>query len=208
MIFIGAQQCCALTALAFSVVYHAHRRHAQVISMNENIRANEPATASANGSFLQRYGILLGVAAIGLIADIITKRLVEANIPLYESVPVFPPYFSWTHIQNTGAAFSLFQNGGLFFIIVAVVVSSLIIFYAPRLPREDWISRVALGLQLGGAIGNLIDRLRQGYVTDFAHFQIPQIGFDWPVFNVADSCVVIGVILLIAASFIRGDQST
>lgn len=174
--------------------------------MNENIRANEPSTVPMNASLLQRYGILLGVAAIGLLADIVTKRIVEANIPLYDSIPVIPPFLSWTHIQNTGAAFSLFQNGGLFFIIVAVVVSCLIIFYAPRLPRQDWISRVALGMQLGGAVGNLIDRLRQGYVTDFVHFQIPQIGFDWPVFNVADSCVVVGVILLIAASFIYGDQ--
>ncbi len=157
-------------------------------------------------TLLQRYGMLFTVAAIALIADIITKRLVEATIPLYSSIPVIPPFLSWTHTQNTGAAFSLFQNGGVFFIVVAIIVSTLIIYYAPRLPAGDWLSRLALSLQLGGALGNLIDRLRQGYVTDFIHFQIPQINFDFPVFNVADSCIVVGVICLIVASFVRDGQ--
>jgi signal peptidase II len=159
-------------------------------------------------SFFQRYGLVLMVAGIALAADIITKRIVEAQIPLYASIPFIEPFLSWTHTQNTGAAFSLFQNGGLFFIVVAIVVSAVILYYAPRLPPGDWLSRVALGLQLGGAIGNLIDRLRQGYVTDFIHFQIPQIGFDWPVFNVADSCIVVGVILLIVASFVRDSKQS
>jgi signal peptidase II len=160
----------------------------------------------ARVSWWQRYGLLFSVAGIAILADQITKAIVEANIPLYASVPVIPPFLSWTHTQNFGAAFSLFQNGGLFFVVVALVVSALIIYYAPRLPINDWLSRVALGLQLGGAIGNLLDRLTQGYVTDFIHFQIPQIGFDWPVFNIADSCIVIGVILLIVASFVQGEK--
>jgi signal peptidase II len=68
---------------------------------------------------------------------------------------------------------------------------------------SDRLSRIALGLQLGGALGNLLDRLRQGYVTDFIHFQIPEIGFDWPVFNIADSAIVVGVIALIVISLLR-----
>jgi len=171
--------------------------------MNNEISATHNMSASPN--LFQRYGILLTIATIALVADIVTKRLVEATIPLYSSVPFIDPYLSWTHTQNTGAAFSVLQNGGAFFIVVAVIVSALIIYYAPRLPTGDWLSRIALGLQLGGALGNLLDRLRQGYVTDFAHFQIPQIGFDFPVWNVADSCIVIGVILLIISSFVRGD---
>ncbi len=159
-------------------------------------------------TLFQRYGVLFIVAAIALVADVVTKRIVEATIPLYGSVPFIRPFLSWTHTQNTGAAFSLLQNGGVFFIVVAVIVSTLIIYYAPRLPADDWLSRLALGLQLGGALGNLIDRLRQGYVTDFVHFQIPQIGFDWPVFNVADSCIVVGVICLIVASFVRDSRNT
>ncbi len=167
----------------------------------------EGADRPAAALFFQRYGLLLLVAGIALAADIITKRIVEAQIPLYTSIPVIGFYLSWTHTQNTGAAFSLFQNGGVFFIVVALVVSAVILYYAPRLPAGDWLARVALGLQLGGAIGNLLDRLRQGYVTDFIHFQIPEIGFDWPVFNIADSAIVVGVILLIAASLLRDNKA-
>jgi signal peptidase II len=148
----------------------------------------------------------LFVAVIALVIDQLTKRWVEINIPLgFTIAPVqfVSPYLTLTNVQNTGAAFSLFQNGRVFFIIVAIVVSILIIYYAPRLPAGDWVSRLALGLQLAGALGNLIDRLRQGYATDFIHFQIPQIGFDWPVSNIADICIVSGVILLIVYTFVQ-----
>lgn len=174
------------------------------MSMSDNLLAQDQTTTAQ--PLWRRYGILLSVAAVALVADVVTKRLIEASVPLYGSVPFIEPFLSWTHTQNTGAAFSLFQNGGVFFIVVAVIVSALIVYYVPKLPAGDWLSRIALGLQLGGALGNLIDRLRQGYVTDFVHFQIPQIGFDWPVFNVADSCIVVGVILLIAASFMQTEK--
>lgn len=145
------------------------------------------------------------IAIVAMVLDQITKRMVEADIALGASVniPGLSPYLTWTHTQNTGASFSMLQNAGGFFIIVAIVVSGLIIYYAPRLPADDWLSRVGLGLQLGGAIGNMVDRLRQGYVTDFVHFRIPEIGFDWPVFNVADSCIFVGVIVLLFSSFMR-----
>jgi signal peptidase II len=84
-------------------------------------------------ALLQRYAILAITASLILIADIVTKRIVEAQIPLYTSIPVIGPYLSWTHTQNTGAAFSLFQNGGAFFIVIAIVVSAVIVYYAPRL---------------------------------------------------------------------------
>ncbi len=151
----------------------------------------------------QRYKLLLVVAALALFADQATKWVVKRNLELYESTAVIPPYLSWTHTQNTGAAFSLLPNAGGLFVVIAVIVSLAILYYAPRLPPGDYLSRIALGLQLGGAIGNLIDRLRQGYVTDFIHFQIPQIGFDWPVFNIADSCIVVGVTALVIINFLR-----
>lgn len=181
--------------------------------MNEEARITEASQSEqqtgqpAATSFFHRYGLMLLVASIAFAADFITKRIVEARIPVYTSIPVIEPFLSWTHTQNTGAAFSLLQNGGVFFYIVFVVVAAVILYYAPRLPAGDWLSRVALGLQLGGASGNIVDRLRQGYVTDFIHIRIPQIGFDWPVFNVADSCVVVGVILLIVASFVKDGQA-
>lgn len=153
-------------------------------------------------TFVQRYGLLLAIALACVTIDQVTKRIVEANIELYQTVPFIDPYLNWTRTQNFGAAFSLFQNGGLFFIIVALIVTGVILYYAPKLPVSDKLSRVAMGLQLGGAMGNLIDRLRQGYVTDFIHLRIPQIGFDWPVSNFADIFIVSGVILLIVTSFI------
>ena len=134
--------------------------------------------------------LLFAVALVAVTIDQVSKRVIEQVIPLGASVPAIEalfPYFSLTHIQNTGAAFSLFQNGNIFFIFVAIIVSAMIVYYAPRLPADDRLSRVALGLQLAGALGNLIDRLRNGYVIDFLHIQVPQIGFDWPVSNVAES---------------------
>jgi signal peptidase II len=170
--------------------------------MNENATAGADQS-TANASFFQRYGLLLIVAAAAFAADQISKAIVRSNIPLYETVAFLDPYLNWTHTQNTGASFGLFQNGGMFFIIVFLVVAAVILYYAPRLPIDDHLSRVALGLQLGGALGNFVDRVRFGPVTDFIHFRIPQIGLDWPVSNIADICIVAGVILLIFASFRR-----
>jgi len=177
-----------------------------------NAQPNSPQVVAPRiqASLLRRIWVLLAVAAVAIITDQITKRLVEANIGIYDQVVITPwlsPYLTFTHTMNTGAAFSLLPQGGAIFFVVGIIVSSLILYYAPRLPVEDWISRVALGMQLGGAIGNLIDRVRQGHVTDFIHFQIPEINFDFPVFNVADSCIVVGVILLIALSIFRKEPA-
>jgi signal peptidase II len=84
-----------------------------------------------------------------------------------------------------------------------LIVTGFILYYAPRLPASDWQSRVGLGFQLGGALGNLFDRLRQGYVTDFLHVQIPEIGFDWPVSNIADIWIFTGVVILLILSYKR-----
>ncbi len=177
-----------------------------------NAQSNSPQVVAPRiqASLFRRIWVLLAVAAVAIITDQITKRLVEANIGIYDQVVITPwlsPYLTFTHTMNTGAAFSLLPQGGAIFFVVGIIVSSLILYYAPRLPVEDWISRVALGMQLGGAIGNLIDRVRQGHVTDFIHFQIPEINFDFPVFNVADSCIVVGVILLIALSIFRKEPA-
>lgn len=149
--------------------------------------------------------MLFVIALVALLADQLTKRAVEATLSFGEvmEIPGLSPYLTLTHSQNTGAAFSILQDANVFIIIVAIVVGLLIVYYAPRLPAEDWVSRVGLGLQFGGAMGNLVDRLRQGWVTDFIHPQIPQIGFDWPVSNIADICIVGGAIILIVSSIIQ-----
>lgn len=176
--------------------------------MDNQASTSEPETiAPAQAvSFFSRYGMLLLVAGIALLTDQVTKALIEANIAPYQNKPIFDfiyPYLSFTRTQNTGAAFSLLPNGGVFFFVVFLFVGGLILYYAPRLPVGDRLSRLALGLQLGGATGNVVDRIRQGYVTDFIHLQIPQINFDWPVSNIADICIVGGVVILFLLSFRR-----
>ncbi len=93
--------------------------------------------------------------------------------------------------HNTGAAFGIFQGGGTILAVLAVLVVMVILYYYPRVPNAEWVLRIALILQLGGAIGNLIDRINYGHVTDFI-----SVG-TFPVFNVADSSISVGVAVLI-----------
>jgi signal peptidase II len=149
---------------------------------------NEIPPASTAGRAL-----LFVVAALIILIDHVTKLFIESWLPLYQSWAPFPEYadyFRITHVTNTGAAFGLFPGGSAIFAVIAVVVAVIIVVYNYQLPDgQPWL-RVALGFQLGGAMGNLIDRLRLGHVTDFLDFG------PWPVFNVADASVVTGVIIL------------
>jgi len=149
----------------------------------------------------EKRGILLLpiVAAAVLLIDQITKYLVRTTLPEGRSMDLVPwltPIFRITHVTNTGVAFGLFPQGSYFFIGVAVVVIAAIIVYYRHLPDGQWLTRVALGLQLGGASGNLIDRLRyQGRVIDFIDLNFWPLQH-WPVSNIADISIVSGVILL------------
>ena len=137
--------------------------------------------------------LLLVVAVVAWLIDQATKALVVRNLALGEvfaPIPALARFFTFTHTTNTGAAFGLFPDAGWIFVIVAIVVISTILFYYRHLPTEHLLVRVSLGLQLGGALGNLTDRLTRGSVVDFLDFKI------WPVFNVADSCIVVGVAIL------------
>ena len=101
------------------------------------------------------------------------------------------PYFRIVNWKNTGAAFGILPSLGDFIAILAVVVAIAIVYYFPRVPREDWTLRLAMGLTFGGALGNLIDRLTIGWVTDYMSI------WRFPVFNVADLCITLGVIVLL-----------
>lgn len=146
--------------------------------------------------------ILPAVALLTLVADQISKYLILSNLKPGQSwnpIASLTPWVSITHVTNAGAAFGLFQDQGSFFVVIAVIVVTAIIFYYRHLPADQWWIKVSLGLQLGGALGNLLDRLRLGYVIDFIDFKI------WPVFNVADSSIVIGVAIL--AYYLLRDQN-
>jgi len=142
---------------------------------------------------------------VTLIADWVSKALVANNLSLYETriPPLFDRFVQITYTTNTGAAFGLFPDQGVLFVIIALVVIAAIIVYYRQLPDGYRLARLALGLQLGGALGNLIDRLRQGYVVDFVDLNFWPLR-DWPVFNLADSAIVVGVVLL-AFSMLRED---
>ena len=149
-------------------------------------------------SWWQRVRIVLLVALVVIALDQWTKILVRQRIPKFDSVipiPALGEYFVFQHVENYGAAFGILQNKGYFFIIIAAVVAIAILFYARTLPLQQRFMRVLLGLQLGGALGNVLDRLYQGYVTDFIKMGIPGVYY-WPNYNIADSSIVVGVIAL------------
>lgn len=149
--------------------------------------------------------LILGAAAVVVLLDQLTKRWIERNLAIGESLVPFPSLsnvFTIAHFTNTGAAFGLFRNQGLLFVAIALVVIAAIIIYSRYLPYDRWVVQLALGLQLGGAIGNnLIDRTRQGHVTDFIYFHF------WPAFNIADMAIVAGVGLL-AWTLLRQNDET
>jgi len=136
---------------------------------------------------------LFTVGAIVFTLDQFTKLLVLNNLTLYESwtpIPYLERILRITHTSNTGAAFGLFSESGNFFTVVAIVVALIIIYYIASYPSLPRIVQISLGLQLGGALGNMWDRVQYGWVIDFV-----DIGF-WPIFNVADISIVIGVGIL------------
>ena len=139
-------------------------------------------------------GFLLPVVAIlTLVVDRISKWVVMDSLKLGESwnpVAALERWVSLTYVTNTGAVFGLFPDHGVIFMVIAVVVIAAIILYYRHLPGAQWLVQISLGLQLGGALGNLVDRLRYGHVIDFIDFKV------WPVFNVADSSIFVGVVIL------------
>jgi signal peptidase II len=145
--------------------------------------------------------ILPIIAALVLAADQISKYWVATNLELnkvWAPIPALERLFVFRYATNTGVAFGLFPDKGSFFTVVAIVVSVIIVLYYRHLPQGQLLVRLSLGLQLGGALGNLLDRVRIGHVTDFIDFRI------WPVFNLADLAIVTGVTIL-ALCLLRED---
>lgn len=139
------------------------------------------------------------IAAIIIIADQITKSIATAELTMYKAVAVMP-MFNFTLIHNEGAAFSFLSDAGgwqrWFFTAISFIVSVLLVFWIKKLKAEEKFQAIAFSLILGGAIGNLIDRVRFGYVVDFIEIYYNQ--YSWPAFNIADSAITIGVVILIA----------
>ena len=144
----------------------------------------------------QKYWGIFTIAALIIALDQWTKWLVRINIPsgqswLPDSLLWLSPYARIVHWYNKGAAFGIFQEGSMVFTVLAFIVSAAIIYYYPQVSSQDWPLRLAMSMQLGGAIGNLIDRLTIGHVTDFI-----SVG-TFPVFNIADSSISVGCVVLL-----------
>ena len=144
------------------------------------------------------YLILAGGAGFVVALDQWLKYLIRTNLNFGQQWSPFPlvvPFVRLVHWNNTGAAFGIFPSGGLVFTLIAAAVSIAILVYYPRVPRHQVALRLALALQLGGAIGNLIDRLIYGTVIDFI-----SVG-SLPVFNLADASISLGVAVLVVTMF-------
>ncbi len=150
--------------------------------------------------YIQAYTFLLPISIALIALDQWTKGLVRANLVLNEFwMPVdwLAPYIRIVNWHNTGAAFGIFQGMNTIFMVLAFVIIGLILVYFPMIPKEDIYFRLALSLQMAGATGNLLDRLYRGFVTDFI-----SVG-RFPVFNVADSCITMGVVVLLIGMWVE-----
>ncbi len=160
-----------------------------------------------------RQWAVFALLAGGVVAaDQATKAWVTANLELGESIEILGGWLGLWHVANTGALFGLFRDQAVVFAVLSVAVMALIVWYHGRVAAGgsagSWVATVALGLLLGGAIGNFIDRVRLGYVTDFVDMGIPG-GWRFYTWNVADAAITVSILLLLALAVLpplrRGD---
>jgi len=146
---------------------------------------------------LSRILLVVGVAVLVFAIDRVTKTWVSENIPLGTARPVVGDYVRIVHAQNTGAAFGLLPERTTLLSVLSVVAVLAIVYYYRQIASNSSLVSATLGMQLGGAFGNLLDRVTQGYVVDFVDVGIGDVRF-W-AFNVADSSIVVGIILVTLA---------
>lgn len=134
---------------------------------------------------------VFSTALIVVLLDQLTKLLIKQNFQLNQSTPIIKDIFHLTYITNTGSAFGLFRGINTFFILFSIIVIIAISYYLKKIVQNEKALQFAVGLLLGGTIGNLIDRIIYGAVIDFIDFRV------WPVFNIADSAVTISIVFMV-----------
>ena len=150
----------------------------------------------------------LWLSLIVIVLDQVTKALVTKTLDLYERIELLP-VLDLTHLHNTGAAFSMLATAPgwqrWFFILLGITVSAGLMVWLRRLrSNEQTVLAIGLSLVLGGALGNVIDRVWLGYVVDFIHVHWDRVGFSFPAFNVADSAITVGAVCLFLDAFLEG----
>ena len=149
----------------------------------------------------------LWLSAVVIVLDLATKELALRTLALHDPIAVVDGLLNWMLTYNYGAAFSFLSDASgwqrWFFSALAVVISGLLTVWLRRLPRSDWRQALPFALIIGGALGNLVDRLRFGYVVDF--IDVYWGSYHWPAFNVADSAISVGAVLLVVFG-LRGNS--
>lgn len=145
--------------------------------------------------------MLIFITLIIIIFDVISKIFISNILILNKSITIIPNFFYLTYTHNYGGAWSIFDNSTLFITIVSFLIIIGIIYYLFKNKVTKKIEIVGYSLLLGGAIGNLIDRIVYGYVIDFLDFYI--LGYDFPIFNIADIGIVVGIILLLVSMILE-----
>lgn len=144
------------------------------------------------------------IVTVVVFLDLGTKALVQANFSLHQSTEIIKGFFSLTYAKNTGAAWSLFSGRIGVLTLISAIGSIAFYWMYKKTEEKDRISQMAIALMLAGALGNFYDRLVIGYVRDFLDFVI--LGYDFPVFNVADMSLCIGVVILIIKTLLEKDE--
>jgi len=150
----------------------------------------------------RRLGLFLIAAALVVTFDQLSKLWIRAHLALGESLPI-TDRLNLIHIRNTGSAFGLLANQTFLIIVIGIASLLIVLLFLRYFSRVTTLSMVSIGLVWGGAVGNLIDRLRFGYVTDFIYFRLWG-DFHWPAFNIADAAITVGVFVLIYSFYKSG----
>ncbi len=143
--------------------------------------------------------LLCALFVVTLLIDQVSKYVIQTNMQLHDSIELIPGFFNLTYVHNTGAAFSILEGKMIFFYAVSIVALIIIYFYNKTLDKDEFFQKIGVVLIISGIIGNLIDRVLFQYVRDMLDFII--FGYDFAIFNVADSCLVIGVIIVLLCEF-------
>ena len=141
--------------------------------------------------------MLYFIILIIVFADQLIKFYIINNFSYGQSLAIIENIFHLTFVKNTGAAFGIFKGGNIFFIVISILIILFLLFYFYRYFKKNIYTKISFGLIIGGAIGNLIDRIKLNYVVDYLDFRI------WPVFNLADSAIVVGAGILMIYIIIK-----